>query len=249
MRMAILPKQKTPPVLNMEKQTILLYAHAKFGKSTIASGSPDAIFLATEAGLNHLNVFQIPIKNWEDLLNAAKEIAEGNHNFKTVVIDTVDNAYRMCSDYICKQHGIKHESDLGYGKGWSLVNGEFQRVLNKLSLLPYGLFLISHAVEKEIESRTGNYTRIMPTLPDKAKKIILGMSDFILYGDIEEITDGDGNVSVKRVLRTKPAKHYEAGDRTGKLPETIAATYDAFFNTYQQCIINSQPKTHKEVKS
>jgi len=246
--MAILPKQKTPQVLNMEKQTILLYAHAKFGKSTIASGSPDSIFLATEAGLNHLNVFQVPINTWEDLLTAAKEIAEGSHGFKTVVIDTVDNAYRMCSDYICKQHAIKHESDLGYGKGWSLVNGEFQRVLTKLSLLPYGLFLISHAVEKEIESRTGSYTRIVPTLPDKAKKIILGMSDFILYGDIEETADNDGKVAFRRVLRTKPSKHYEAGDRTGKLPEKIDATYEAFLKVYQKSIIKSQP-TVKETKS
>lgn len=247
--MAILPKQKTPPVLSMEKQTILLYAHAKFGKSTIAAGSPDAIFLATEAGLNHLNVFQIPIKSWEDLLTAAREISTGNHDFKTVVIDTVDNAYRLCSEYICSQHGIKHESDLGYGKGWSLVNGEFQRVLTKLSLLPYGLFLISHAVEREIESRTGNYTRIIPTLPDKARKIILGMSDFILYGDIEESTDKDGKVSSKRVLRTKPTRHYEAGDRTGKLPETIDATYDAFLKVYEKSIINQKPNNKKENKS
>lgn len=246
--MAILPKSKTPPVLSMEKQTILLYAHAKFGKSTIASGCPDAIFLATEAGLNHLNVFQIPIKSWEDLLIAAKEITEGNHNFKTVVIDTVDNAYRLCSEYVCAQHGIKHESDLGYGKGWSLVNGEFQRVLTKLSLLPYGLFLISHAIEREIETRTGNYTRIIPTLPDKARKIILGMSDFILYGDIEESTNKDGKVSSKRVLRTKPTRHYEAGDRAGKLPETIDATYDAFLKVYETSIINTK-QNKKEVKS
>ncbi|MFQ6609864.1 MAG: ATP-binding protein [Fidelibacterota bacterium] len=246
--MALLPKQKTPPVLSMECQTILLYAHAKFGKSTIAAGSPEAIFLATEAGLNHLNVYQVPIQTWEDLLSAAKEIAEGRHKFKTVVIDTIDNAYRMCSDYICIQHGIKHESDLGYGKGWSLVNGEFQRVLTKLSLLPYGLFLISHAVEKEIESRTGNYSRIMPTLPDKARKIILGMSDFILFGDIEEKADREGKTRLRRVLRTKPTKHYVAGDRTGKLPETIDATYDAFLNIYQKNIINPK-QNKKEVKS
>ena len=246
--MAILPKSKTAPVLGIERQTILVFAHAKFGKSTIASGSPDAIFLATEAGLNHLNVFQIPIQTWEDLLTSAKEIAEGNHKFKTVVIDTVDNAYRLCSEYICAQHGIKHESDLGYGKGWSLVNGEFQRVLTKLSLLPYGLFLISHAVEREIETRTGNYTRIIPTLPDKARKIILGMSDFILYGDIEESTDKDGKVSSKRVLRTKPTRHYEAGDRTGKLPATINATYDDFLKVYQKSIIHSNTN-HKENKS
>ncbi len=246
--MSILPKSKTPPVLSMEKQTILLYAHAKFGKSTIASGCPDAIFLATEAGLNHLNVYQVPINTWEDLLTASKEISAGNHTFKTVVIDTIDNAYRLCSEYICTQNNVKHESELGYGKGWSLVNGEFQRVLTKLSLLPYGLFLISHAVEREIEGRTGNYTRITPTLPDKAKKIILGMSDFILYGDIEETTNGNGKTRSRRVLRTKPTRHYEAGDRTGKLPSTIDATYGAFLDIYQKSIINPK-QNKKEVKS
>ncbi|MBL7046493.1 MAG: ATP-binding protein [Candidatus Marinimicrobia bacterium] len=246
--MTILPESKTPPVKNMERQTILLYAHAKFGKSTIAAGSPNAIFLATEAGLNHLNVYQTPIQTWEDLLMAAKEIAEAKHSFKTVVIDTVDNAYRLCSEYICAQHNIKHESDLGYGKGWSLVNGEFQRVLTKLSLLPYGLFLISHAVEKEIETRTGNYTRIIPTLPDKARKIILGMSDFILYGDMDSSVVQDGKTVERRVLRTKPTKHYVAGDRTGKLPETIEATYDAFLKVYERSIINPQT-INKKVKS
>jgi hypothetical protein len=30
------------------------------------------------------------------------------------------------------------------------------------------------------------------------------------------------------VLRTKPAKHYEAGDRTGRLPETLPLDYAAF---------------------
>jgi len=245
--MTILPKQKSPPVLGLERQTILLYAHAKFGKSTIAAGTPDAIFFATEAGLNHLDVFQVPIHSWEDLLNASKEIVAGEHNFKTVVIDTVDNAYRLCSEHVCKEHGIKHESDLGYGKGWSLVNGEFQRVLTKLSLLPYGLFLISHAVEREITTRTGNYTKIIPTLPDKARKIILGMSDFILYGDIEEPSDRDGKSAARRVLRTKPTKHYEAGDRTGKMPETIDASYKAFWSIYQKNIITTTPK-EKRVK-
>jgi len=70
------------------------------------------------------------------------------------------------------------------------------------------------------------------------------MSDFILYGDIEESTDKDGKVSSKRVLRTKPTKHYEAGDRTGKLPAAIDATYGAFFDIYQKSIIHS--KTNKK---
>jgi hypothetical protein len=67
------------------------------------------LFLATEPGLNALEVFEAPITCWDDLLQACAEIAEGKHDFKTIVIDTVDNAYRMCADYVCKKFKIEHE--------------------------------------------------------------------------------------------------------------------------------------------
>ncbi len=66
------------------------------------SHAENALFLATEPGLNALEVFEAPITCWDDLLQACAEIAEGKHDFKTIVIDTVDNAYRMCADYVCK---------------------------------------------------------------------------------------------------------------------------------------------------
>jgi len=53
---------------------------------------------------------------------------------KTIVLDTVDNAYKMCSDYVCKKFKIEHESDLGYGKGYALINNEFQRVIKQTCL-------------------------------------------------------------------------------------------------------------------
>jgi len=34
-------------------------------------------------------------------------------------------------------------------------------------------------------------------------------------------TGDDGAKSIRRVIRTKPSLYYEAGDRTGRLPETI----------------------------
>ena len=96
---------------------------------------------------------------------------EGRHPFKTIIVDTVDNAYRMCADHVCAKFKIEHESDLGYGKSWALINNEFHRVHTKLAFLPYGLFLVSHSVEREIETRTGKYTRIVRTLPDKPSPV------------------------------------------------------------------------------
>ena len=200
--------------------------------STWCSQAEGALFLATEAGLNNLEVFQAPIGSWDELLAACKEIAEGQHPFKTIVLDTVDNAYRMCVEHVCAKHKVDHESDLAYGKGYALINNEFHRVLTKLSLLPYGLFLISHSQEREVETRTGKLTRVVPTLPDKARKIVLGMVDVILFCDLEITTDADGKRTSRRVVRTKPSVHYEAGDRTGRLPEVIDLDFGKFVEAY-----------------
>ncbi len=209
--------------------------------STWCSHAEGALFLATEAGLNNLDVYQVPIATWDDLLAAGKEIAEGKHPFKTVIIDTIDNAYRMCAEHVCAKFKIEHESDLGYGKGYALINNEFYRVLNKLALLPCGLFLISHSQEREIETRTGKLTRIVPTLPDKARKIVLGMVDIILFCDLEVTSGADGKPVQRRVIRTKPHVNYEAGDRTGRLPEILDLDFQKFVAAYAQGTTSTAP--------
>lgn len=228
----LLPTTKTPPRPSLADLTVLVYGPTKIGKSTWCSNAEQALFLSTEPGLNSLEVFQVPINTWDDLLAVCGEIAEGNHPYKTIIIDTADNAYRMCSDYICRKFKVEHESDLGFGKGYALINNEFQRVLNKLAFLPYGLFLVSHSMDKEIDTRTGKHTRIVPTLPDKARKIVLGMVDMILYCDIEATAGIEGRSTIRRVMRTKPSANYEAGDRTGRLPEVIDLDFNKFIEAF-----------------
>jgi hypothetical protein len=218
--------------VSLNDLTLLVYGASKIGKSTMCAQAEGALFLATEAGLNNLEVYQAPIATWDDLLAACKEIAEGKHPYKTIVLDTVDNAYRMCAEHVCQKHKIEHESDLGYGKGYALINNEFYRVLNKLSLLPYGLILISHSQEKELETRTGKLTRVVPTLPEKARKIVLGMVDMILFCDLEVTKDAEGKPNHRRVIRTKPNVNYEAGDRTGRLPEIIDLDFAKFLQAF-----------------
>ena len=244
----MLPMKKSPPKQDHADLTILIYGPTKIGKSTWCSMFDGALFLATEPGLNSLDVFQVPIMTWDELLAACGEIAEGKHPYKTIILDTVDNAYRMCSDYVCKKFKIEHESDLGYGKGYAIINNEFQRVLTKLAFLPYGLILVSHSQEKEIETRTGKYTRIIPTLTEKARKIVLGMVDMILFCDIEATSDESGKTVYRRVMRTKPSLHYEAGDRTGRLPETIDLDYHQFLAAFQAAT-SAPPKPQPAAKA
>ena len=246
--MPLLPTAKTAPKNSLADLTVLVYGHTKIGKTTLCSQADGALFLATEPGLNALDVYQAPILNWDDLLNVCAEISEGNHPFKTVIIDTIDNAYKFCTDYVLKKFKIEHESDLGYGKGYALINNEFQRVLTKLAFLPCGLFLISHAKEMEMDSRTGKYTRVVPTLPDKARKIVLGMADMVLFCDLEVETAADGVQRIRRVIRTKPSVYYEAGDRTGRLPETLDLDYKAFLQEFNAAATSLKPQAAPPAK-
>jgi len=228
----MLPKEKTKPKTDLSEFTIFIYGHPKIGKTTFAAGFPDAVFLATEAGHNALSIFKIDLPDWEAFLEACRELAEGKHGFRNVIIDTVDNLWLLCRNHICAKNKIEHEADLAYGKGYALILSEFTRVLTKLSMLPYGLVLISHATVQEIQTRTGAMHKVVPSLPDKPRKMILAMSDLVLYCDQDLVRTDDGKQTIRRVIRTQPNPNFEAGDRTGRLPEVIDLDYRKFVEAF-----------------
>lgn len=228
-----LPTAKTSPKSTLNDVSILLYGPSKIGKSTFASQAPEAIFLATEPGLNALEVYQQPITSWPEFLEVCAELAKGEHPFKTVVIDTIDVLYRLCADHICQKRGIEHESDGSHGKIYGLIKNEIYRVLTKLAHLPYGLILISHSQDRDLETRTGTITRTVPTLSESFRQIVIGLVDLILYCDIEAMQNENGQRVCRRVIRTKPSPNYDAGDRFGRLPEIIPLDFPAFAEAFE----------------
>jgi hypothetical protein len=213
---SILPKEKRKPISDVSQEIILLYGVPKIGKSSFAGQFTDALFISTEEGLNHLEVYESPVKCWDDFLKVVREIEAGRNGFKTVVIDTLDNLYMFCKSYIYGVHNINHESDLDWGRGWDEIEAEFRRQITRLSQIKQlGKIFVSHSELKEIKVKGKDQPdiQVTHTLPKRARKTISGMADMILYME----TDGEG----RRVIRTKPTTEYEAGDRTGRLPHTI----------------------------
>ncbi len=229
----MLPTEKTPPRTDLSAATILLYGPHKFGKSKWCASADNALFLATEPGLNHLSTYQVAIPTWEKFLAACAELAEGKHPFRTVIVDTVDNAHRLCAEHVCRQQKVVHESDLAYSKGYALVMNEFQRVVTKLTFLGLGVVFISHSQEREIETRTGKIIKQVPSLPEKPRRFLTGLCDLVLFADFEPTTGPGGERFDRQVLRTKPSKLYEAGDRTGRLPENLDFDYPTFVDAFR----------------
>jgi hypothetical protein len=241
-----IPKTKACPVNVLSGKKILLHAPPKFGKSSFSAGIPDAIFLATEPGLGSLETMRwedengnYVITNWETLLTATKEVVESKR-FKTIVLDTIDLAFELCRDWVCQKHGEEYYTDgkLGYGKGTSLVNNEMRRYLTRLNSLNLGVVLLAHSVMETVDTRTGEIQRAVPNLPEKVRRPILGAMDFIFYGDFELDEKGERRIP-RRVLRTKPNPAYEAGDRTGRLPNTLPMDWGALKEAFETVAPNA----------
>ena len=213
--------EKTKISTGLEGQTILLYGRAKVGKTTLANEFKAPLFLATESGHSHLECDKINCNSWSKFLEGCAFMAEGKHEYQTVVVDTIDNLVDYCTEAVCKENGISHPSELPMGKGWSLVTTELKRAMMKVASLPYTLLMISHSSKETIETATGKkYDRWSISVSGKNKQVFLNMSDMILFIDYH-VDNGE----VSRIIRTKPSKSYEAGDRSGKLDETLPLSY------------------------
>lgn len=214
-----LPTEKSAPSLSPDKAKALLYGPPKIGKSTFASKiNPDhTLFIPTEPGLGALEVFEVPVRTWAEFRQVGADLAKDPGPFEVVVIDTVDELYRMCSDHICAELGIKHPSDADYGKGWSAVRDEFALRVGKLTNLGLGVWFISHAEDREVKKKVGSKTVTQPSLTGQGRKFLSGFVDFIFLATWE------GDEGDERVLRTQGAEHHEAG---GRVPEGAAPLPD-----------------------
>ena len=233
---SLLPMTRSIPKQNLSEYTIFAYGQVKVGKTTWASGFPNGLFLASESGHNSLSVFKVDIDSWDKFLDVCRELASGDHPFENVILDTIDNFYEMCRQYICTKNKVSHESEMSYGRGYALVMSEFQRVMTRLSMLPMGLVMISHSNVLELQTRTGVRHKIVPSLKEKPRQLVLGLSDIIAFCDLETITGEDGKPTYRRVIRTKPSPNYEAGDRTGKLPDPLPLDFNAFKTAFEKAV-------------
>ena len=238
--MSLLPTIKTKPKYELDQQIILVYGPPKSGKTTWIANFPSVLLLATEPGHNSHEIYAITIDSWEKFLGVLAELSkvatEGKQTFKNIAIDTIDNLLDFCSEYVLKKNGMLHGSD-DNNKGYTLISAEFGRVMKKISLLPYGLVMTSHIKETKVKTRTGDYPKQGPNVSGKNAKIILGLSDLILYFEIVSKTNKEtGEILDERIIRTIANQYYEAGARIKGLEDKIPLDFQTFKKSYENTV-------------
>ena len=245
--MSLLPTKRTSGKLNVSEIRMLIYGPPKIGKTTLISGFPNALILATEKGYKARQVFKVDIKTWEGAKAAIKEIVKGKHEFKTICIDTTDILWKLCVEHVCNDMGIDHMSDEEWGKGYDAVATEFERELNKLFMSEYGVILVSHTKIQDLNQRFGKLSKVTTTLSNQARRIIIPKVDIIGLMKIVTVKKSDGSYKDRRVISFRATELEESGDRTGKLPEEMrvykdpAETYAAF----EECFLSKKKQNDK----
>jgi hypothetical protein len=213
-----LPTMKTSIQTDFSKYKFLIYGQPKVGKSTFASKFNNALFIATEPGHNFLEIFKIDIRTWADFKETARELTTTKHDYKMLVIDTVDNLYKMCEQFVLEQNKVQHASDLPYGKGFNLIKDEFTKVMNYLGNSGFGFVFISHAKEKELKTKTSSWTMMSTSLGNQAESFVCGLCDFIFYCYVNDKNE--------RLMKTKAEKYVNAGSRGFDLPSPMPMDFN-----------------------
>jgi hypothetical protein len=243
-------------------QKAVIYGPEGVGKSTLASLTPDAVFLDTEGGTHHLDVIRLDaVSSWEEIKATVARLATAQHPFKSLVIDTADWLEKRLAEHLCAKANKDSIEDFGYGKGWVLLAEEFGRFLSSLdALLARGMHVIflAHSTVRKFEApdQAGSYDRFELKLSKQAAPLLKEWADLVLFANfVTKVAEKDngkmrGVGGKERVLFTTHTAAYDAKNRHGlpdKLPFTIEALAPVF--GAQATPVSPAPETQAPVPS
>lgn len=192
----MLPSTERVAVNATNYKKIWIYGAPFSGKTTVCDAAPVPLNLNTDGNVKTVTMARLPIKDtmegrqkklaWEVFKGAIDDLEAGS-DFKTIVVDLLEDTYESCRLFMYKQMGITHESDDSF-RAWDKVRTEFLSTIRRLMNLPYNVILISHEdMSKDITKRTGDkITAIKPNIQDKIANKIAGMVDIVCRVLVED---------------------------------------------------------------
>lgn len=211
---------------DMRGYSVFLYGGWKTGKTTTAVKFPKHFLLAFEKGYSAIpGAMAQPINSWSEFRQVLRQLKDdkAKQMFETIIVDTADISYDYCVKYICANNNVDTIADIPFGKGYGLVEKEFDECLRQIVQMGYGLVVISHETDKTFTDESGKqYNKIVPTLDKRANNVLARMCDIIGY--TRSVPDESGNEKV--VMFMRGTSRYEAGSRFKYTPDYIDLSYD-----------------------
>lgn len=222
---------------------VIVYGGDGIGKSTFASQFPNPVFLDIEGGLGNLDVASIDLteRKFAEVLEAVALLIKESHDYKTVVIDSLDWLEKKIFAAVCEEKKISSIEDVPYGKAYVFALSHWSRLINGLDMLRkqkhITTCLIAHAKVRQVSDPTVQaFSRWDLQLNDKAANTLKQWADIVGFASYETVVvskQGDfGRTQVRatsdgsRWLWTNEEPAFDAKNRfsiSDKLPLEYAA--------------------------
>ena len=176
--MSLLPENK-PMEKNITPKVFFIWGQSMHGKTYLARQFPDPIIINTDGNGKKIDTPHVDVYDFETFVDVLREIEEGKHTFKTIVIDLVDDIKTFLEEYVCKKYGVENLADAGFGKGFGDVKATWKRLMIRLTQLPYYVVFISHVIQVTDEYDKDK-TIEQPSLEQKYLNMTKGRTDVMI---------------------------------------------------------------------
>lgn len=191
----MLPKNERVEIGKTNYMKGWIYGVPFSGKTTFLDNAPDPLNLNTDGNTKYVTMQRIRIRDevtvegrqtkkkfaWEIFKEAIEELEKKQDDFKTIIVDLVEDTREMCRLYMYDKYGWEHETDGGYGKGWDVIKTEYLSTMRRLLNIDRNVFLVSHEdTSKDLTKASGDkVTRIAPNIQEGIANKLAGMVDFV----------------------------------------------------------------------
>ncbi len=109
---------------------VLVYGTHGIGKTTFGAMAERPVFIQTEDGLAGVETDRFPLATrLGDVLNALRELYTEEHDYRTVVVDSLDWLERLIHAEVCLKRSVESIEVLGFGKGYVFALPMWREVL------------------------------------------------------------------------------------------------------------------------
>jgi hypothetical protein len=186
---------------------LLVHGPQGMGKTSLSAEFPNPIIIQPEDGTPKdmaITTFG-EINNFDQVMDAIKTLYTDEHQFKTLIIDTMDRLEPMVWDKTCENNKWKSIEDPGYGKGYVAADELWRKLITGCNMLrqKHGMTIIyiAHSnIERFDDPTSAPYNRYDIRLHKRASAMLQDEVDAILFIN-QDLTVKATDVGFKKEVR------------------------------------------------
>jgi len=210
----------------------LIYWPSGVGKTTFGGTAKDVLFASAENWLLSVadkNVSFVEIKTLSDLQGLNNYLRTKEHNFKTLVIDSITEISDLIKSGIEKRTGRQMQI-----QDWGQLGSDIEKIIKEIKDIDINVIVIA---QEMIEKDSDKVQRIVPSLYGKSATKISYYMDIVGYLYVDK--------NGKRTIITNPGEKLVTKDRTNKIGNDETVDFEKWVELVSNIEVGESKVTEK----